>query len=200
MDPFHTWTSSSTLTNPLLSTENQLTPTFMSATIPVPPHPPKTVLSDPLQDKPTSYAPPTLAKGTRHSLYHLLKKWTPPDRVRHIMDTGQCQTKTRQPNKLALNQFNIQLKCTTLSFATSFPFHPTIIKKIKISLESHDIKVTSSSWTTYSPKRRQHLHTSLPTSSTKFLVMTVLPPSGVTLHVGAPPHRQRPPFWRPSPT
>ena len=24
--------------------------------------------------------------------------------------------------------------------------------------------------------------------------------SGVTLHVGAPPHRQRPPFWRPSPT
>ena len=24
--------------------------------------------------------------------------------------------------------------------------------------------------------------------------------SGVTLHVGAPPHRQRPPFWRPIPT
>ena len=24
--------------------------------------------------------------------------------------------------------------------------------------------------------------------------------SGVTLHVGSPPHRQRPLFWRPSPT
>ena len=38
-------------------------------------HPPKT--SDPLQDEPTSYAPPTLTKRTGHSLHNLLKKWTP---------------------------------------------------------------------------------------------------------------------------
>ena len=55
MDPFLTWTSSSTLTNPRLSTENQLTQTFMSATTPVPLHRPKTVSSES-----TSYAPPNL--------------------------------------------------------------------------------------------------------------------------------------------
>ena len=68
----HTWASSSTLTNPRLSTENLHTPTFMSATIPVPLHPPRTVSSDPLQDEPTSYAPPTLTKRTGHSLHNLL--------------------------------------------------------------------------------------------------------------------------------
>ena len=41
----------------------------MSATIPVPPLPQKTVSSDPLQDELTSYAPPTLTKRTGHSLH-----------------------------------------------------------------------------------------------------------------------------------
>ena len=78
MDLFHTWTSSSTLTNPRLSTENQHTQTSMSATIPVALHPPKKVSSDPVQDEPTSYAPPTLTKRTGHSLHNLLSnsKWT----------------------------------------------------------------------------------------------------------------------------
>ena len=49
-------------------------PTSMSATIPVPPLPPKTVSSDPLQDELTSYAPPTLTKGTGHSLHNLFTK------------------------------------------------------------------------------------------------------------------------------
>ena len=51
---------------------------YMSATILVPLHPPKTVSSDPLQDKPTSYAPPKLTKRTGHSLHNLLTKWTTP--------------------------------------------------------------------------------------------------------------------------
>ena len=79
MDLFLTWTSSYTPTNPHLSTEKLHTPTSMSATIPVPPLPPKTVSSDPLQDELTSYAPRnTYKKRTGHSLHNLLTKWTPP--------------------------------------------------------------------------------------------------------------------------
>ena len=101
IDLFHTWTSSSTLTNPRLSTENLHTPISMSATIPVSLHPPKTVSSDPLQNEPTSYAPPTLKKRTGHSLHNLLTKWTPPDRVNRIMDS--VKQKLENPNKLTLN-------------------------------------------------------------------------------------------------
>ena len=77
MDLFLIWTSSYTPTNPHPSTENLHTPTSMSATIPVPPLPPKTVSSDLLQDELTSYAPPKLTKRTGHSLHNLLTKWTP---------------------------------------------------------------------------------------------------------------------------
>ena len=146
MDIFLTWTSSYTPTNPHLSTENLHTPTSMSATIPVPPLPPKTVSSDSLQDELTSYAPPTLTKITGHSLHNLFTKWTPPDRVKRIMDS--VKQKLEKPNKLTLKQFNRQLKATTPSLTESFPFHPTITKKIKKSLASHDIKITSSSGTT----------------------------------------------------
>ena len=76
----------------------------------------------------------------------LLTKWTPPDRVKCIMDS--VKQKLEKPNKLTLKQFNRQLKATTPSLTESFPFHPTITKKIKKSLASHDIKVTSSSGTT----------------------------------------------------
>ena len=69
-----------------------------------------------------------------------------PDRVKRIMDS--VKQKLENPNKLTLKQFNSQLKTTTPSSTASFPFHPTITKKIKKSLESHDIKVTSSSGTT----------------------------------------------------
>ena len=44
--------------------------------------------------------------------------------------------------------YNRQLKATTPSLTAFFPFHPTITKKIKKFLGSHDIKVTSSSGTT----------------------------------------------------
>ena len=118
----------------------------MFATIPVPPLPPKTVSSDPLQDELTSYAPPTLTKRTGHSLHNLLTKWTPPDRVKRIMDS--VKQKLENPNKLTLKQFNRQLKATTPSLTASFPFHPTITKNINKSLASHDVKVTSSSGTT----------------------------------------------------
>ena len=77
--------------------------------------------------------------------------------------------------KLTLKQFNRQLKATASSLTASFPFHPTITKKIKKSLASHDVKVTSSQglpFGTYSPKRRPHLLNSIPTSFMKFLVMT----------------------------
>ena len=56
--------------------------------------------------------------------------------------------KLENPNKLTLKQFNRQLKATTPSLTASFPFHPTITTKIKKSLASHDVKVTSSSGTT----------------------------------------------------
>ena len=56
--------------------------------------------------------------------------------------------KLEYPNKLNLKQFNRQLKATTPSLTVSFPFHPTITKKIKKSLASHDVRVTSSSGTT----------------------------------------------------
>ena len=81
-----------------------------------------------------------------HSLHNLLAKWTPPDRVKHIMDS--VKQKLENPNKLNLEQFNRQLKATTQSLTASFPFHPTITKKIKKSLASDDVKVTSSSGTT----------------------------------------------------
>ena len=69
-----------------------------------------------------------------------------PNRVKRIMDS--VKQKLENPNKLTHKQFNRQLKATTPSLTASFPFHPTITKKIKKSLESHDIKVTSSSGTT----------------------------------------------------
>ena len=68
------------------------------------------------------------------------------DRVKRIMDS--VKQKLENPNKLTLKQFNRQLKATTPSLTASFPFHPTITKKIKKSLASHDVKVTSSSGTT----------------------------------------------------
>ena len=108
----------------------------MSATIPVPPHPPKTVSSDPLQDEPTSYAPTTIT--TR--MDNLFIKWT------RTMDS--VKQKLENPNKVTLKQFNRQLKATTPSLTASFPFHPSIAKKIKKSLAFHDVKVTSSSGTT----------------------------------------------------
>ena len=52
------------------------------------------------------------------------------------------------PNKLTLKQFNRQLKATTPSLTASFPSHPIITKKVKKSLASYDVKVTSSSGTT----------------------------------------------------
>ena len=75
-----------------------------------------------------------------------LQNGHPPDRVKCIMDS--VKQKLEKPNKLTLKQFNRQLKATTPSLTESFPFHPTITKKIKKSLASHDIKVTSSSGTT----------------------------------------------------
>ena len=149
MDLFLTWTSSYTPTNPHLSTENLHTPTSMSATIPVPPLPPNTVSSDPLQDELTSYAPPNTFKkklNTKKTLHNLLTKWTPPDRFKRIMDS--VKQKLENPNKLTLKQFNKQIKATTPSLTASFSFHPTITKKIKKSLASHDVKVASSSGTT----------------------------------------------------
>ena len=38
---------------------------------------------------------PTLTKITEHSLHNLLTKWTPPDRVKRIMDS--VKQKTREP-------------------------------------------------------------------------------------------------------
>ena len=191
MDLFLTWTSSSTLINPHLSTENLHTPTSMSAIIPVPPHPPRTVSSDLLQDELTSYAPPipiladkstsVYRKPTHTNLYvrynscapsssnskdsvirsltrraHILcspntykKNWTQstqPDRVKRIMDS--VKQKLENPNKLTFKQFNRQLKATTSSLTASSLFHPTITKKIKKSLASHDVKITSSLRTT----------------------------------------------------
>ena len=75
-----------------------------------------------------------------------LQNGHPPDRVKRIMDI--VKQKLENPNKLTLKQFNRQLKATTPSLTASFSFHPTITKIIKKFLESHDIKVTSSSGTT----------------------------------------------------
>ena len=115
----------------------------MSATIPVPLHPPKTVSSDPFKDEPTS--PNTYKKNWTQSTQPPYKMDT-PDRVKRIMDS--VKQKLENPNKLTHKQFNRQLKATTPFLTASFPFRPTITKKIKKSLESHDIKVTSSSGTT----------------------------------------------------
>ena len=53
----------------------------MSATIPVPPHPPKTVLSDPLQDELTPYAPPNTYQKNWTQSTQPPTNWAPPDRV-----------------------------------------------------------------------------------------------------------------------
>ena len=114
----------------------------MSATIPVPLHPPKTLSSDPLKDKPTSYAPPQHLRKELDTVYTTsLRNVHPTDRVKRIMDS--VKQKLENHNKLTLEHFNRQLKSTTPSFTTSFPFHPTTTKKIRKSLESHDMKVTS---------------------------------------------------------
>ena len=124
-------------------------------------------------------SPPTITKRTGHSLLNLLTKWTPPDRVKRIMDS--VKQKLENPNKLTLKQFNRQLKATTPSLTASFPFHPTITKKIKKFLASHDVKVTNSSGTQLrdllTKTKTTFLLTSLPTSLMKFLVMTALPPT-----------------------
>ena len=62
------------------------------------------------------------------------KNGHPPDRVKRIIDS----VKPKLENKLNLKQFNIQLKSTTPSLTASFPFQPTITKKIKKFLESHN--------------------------------------------------------------
>ena len=122
---------------------NYITPTSMSATIPVPPLPPNTVSSDPLQDELTSYDPQHLQKELGTVYTTSLQNGHPPDRVKRIMDS--VKQKLENPNKLTLKQFNRQLKATTPSLTISFSFHPTITKRIK---KSHDVKVTSSSGTT----------------------------------------------------
>ena len=70
----------------------------------------------------------------------LQQEWT------RTMDS--VKQKLENPNKVTLKQFNRQLKATTPSLTASFPFHPSIAKKIKKSLAFHDVKVTSSSGTT----------------------------------------------------
>ena len=99
MDLFLTWTSLYTPTNPHPSTENLHTPTFMSATIPVPPLPPKTVSSDPLQDKLTSYAPQHLQKELDTVYTTSLQNGHPAESLTesNASCNGQCQTKTREP-------------------------------------------------------------------------------------------------------
>ena len=71
----------------------------------IPPHTVQEELT--LQDKPTSFAPPTLTKGSGIRLQNILTKWTPPDRVKRIMDS--VKQKLENPNKLSLKQFNRQL-------------------------------------------------------------------------------------------
>ena len=111
----------------------------MSAKIPVPLHPSKTVSSDPLQDEHTSFhlcSPNTYnAKRTGHSQHNLLAKWTPL--------TESSALWTQQTNPQA-----IQHEQTTKSriFILDIIL-PTITKNIKKSLASHDVKVTSLSGT-----------------------------------------------------
>ena len=96
-----------------------------------------------------------------------LQNGHPPDRVKRIMDS--VKQKLENPNKLTLKQFNRQLKATTPSLTASFPFHPTITKKIKKSLASHDVKVTSSSGTTLRDLLTK-TKTTPPRESTKVLI------------------------------
>ena len=100
------------------------------------PYPPKTVSSNPLQDELTSYAPQMqhLQKELDTVYTTSLQNGHPPDRVKRIMDS--VKQKLENPNKLTLKQFKRQLKATTTSLTASFPFHPTITKKIKKSLAS----------------------------------------------------------------
>ena len=79
----------------------------MSATIPVPPLPQKTVSSDPLQDELTSYAPPNTYKKNWTQSTQPPYKMDTPDRVKRIMDS--VKQKLENPNKLTLKQFNRQL-------------------------------------------------------------------------------------------
>ena len=80
------------MTSSLLSTENRLTPTSMSLP------PPKTASSDPLQDEPTSYNPQH-QQTELDSIHHLHTKWTPPDRVKSIMDSAKQKLRpSRSPS------------------------------------------------------------------------------------------------------
>ena len=117
MDSFHIWISLSTLKNPLLFTK-----------------------------KPDSHRPLCLLqflcpfifqkryhqityKTSSHPMLpqHLQTELDTVYKVQHIKDSVK---KLENPNKLTLN---IQRKSTTPSLTTSFPFHPTITKQIKIS-------------------------------------------------------------------
>ena len=121
--------------------------------------------------------PPTRTKKLNTVYTTSLQNGHPPDRVKRIMDS--VKQKIENPNKLTLKQFNRQLKAITPSLTASFPFHPTITKKINKSLASHDVKVTSSSGTTLQDLLTKTKTTPPPhlTPNVKFLVMTALPPT-----------------------
>ena len=86
---------------------------------------------------------PTLTKDTGRGLpSYKMDIGHLSDRVKRIMDI--VKQKLEKPNKLTIRQFNRQLKSTSPSLTTFFPFNPTITKKTKKSLGSHDFKVTSS--------------------------------------------------------
>ena len=152
MDLFLTWTSSSTLTNPQ-STSVYRKPTHTNLCVRYNSCAPSALILQrqcyqiPYKTSPHPMLPNTYKKNwTQSTQPPYLQNGHPPDRVKCIMDS--VKQKLEKPNKLTLKQFNRQLKATTPSLTESFPFHPTITKKIKKSLASHDIKVTSSSGTT----------------------------------------------------
>ena len=99
------------------STKNTLRPTFMSATTLAPPPSSGGVLSDPLQDKPTSYVPPRPAEWVGYSLQSTLH---PYKRVKTSWTLGSFKQKTENPNKLTLNKFNRHLKFTASSLTSTF--------------------------------------------------------------------------------
>ena len=127
MDLFHTWISSSMLTNLRLSTENRHTLTSMYAAIPVPLHPP-IIQRHQIPYKMSSH--PMLPIYKRNWTQSTLPpyKMVTPDRVKRMMDS--VKQKLENSNKLTLKQFNIQLKLKTPPLITSFLFQLTVTKKV----------------------------------------------------------------------
>ena len=76
-----------------------------------------------------------------------LKNGFPPHRVEYVMNNVRVQfaNKVKPSRSLTLSKFTRQLKSDSYSLHVNLPYHHSLSKPLKQTLQKHDIKVTNSS-------------------------------------------------------